>query len=119
MHCVYYSVTIFGYMEKNSFELTHNKEIDMERCIKLNDIKLNTALEVIKNYNYNLKRIILIAKNSIKRFNKLLARTYAKAERDWKKEHMISEFYNFYDIGALYLQTLVLFIRNKEIKKGE
>lgn len=63
--------------------------------IQLNDIKLNTALEVIKNYNYNLKRIILIAKNSIKRFNKILARTYNKAERDWKKEHMISEFYNF------------------------
>jgi hypothetical protein len=62
---------------------------------KLNKLELETALNVIKNYNYTFEKIIRTAKNAIKRFNYILARTYDKAERDWKKEHMISEFYNF------------------------
>ena len=62
---------------------------------KLNKVELETALNVIKNYNYTFEKIIRTAKNAIKRFNYILARTYDKAERDWKKEHMISEFYNF------------------------
>ena len=52
-------------------------------------------MDVVSNYGYSLKKIITITKKSIERFNRLLARTYDKAERDWKKEHMISEFYNF------------------------
>lgn len=52
-------------------------------------------MDVVSNYGYTLKKIITITKKSIERFNRLLARIYDKAERDWKKEHMISEFYNF------------------------
>lgn len=33
-------------MEKNSFELTHNKEIDMERCIEAVNYVRNMAEEV-------------------------------------------------------------------------
>lgn len=34
-------------MEKNSFELTHNKEIDMERCIE--------AVNYVRNMAENIK----------------------------------------------------------------
>ena len=63
--------------------------------INKEETEVNTALDVVSNYGYSLKKIITITKKSIERFNRLLARTYDKAERDWKKEHMISEFYNF------------------------
>lgn len=33
-------------MEKNSFELTHNKEIDMERCIEAVNYVRNMAEEI-------------------------------------------------------------------------
>lgn len=65
------------------------------RYINKEETEVNTALDVVSNYGYSLKKIITITKKSIERFNRLLARTYDKAERDWKKEHMISEFYNF------------------------
>lgn len=56
-----------------------------------NDQNLDIALNIIKEYRYNLSKIIKIGNKTIERLNHILARTYVKAEKDWKKRNMISE----------------------------
>lgn len=70
------------------------KRVEKLKNVDNNDIKFKTALLELEKY-MSFDKLLKFGEKTIERFNKMLANTYTKAQKDWEKDNIIESKANY------------------------